>query len=611
MHIFQIYYIITIGDKFMDNIKLFQQKMQTLGIDLFLIPTADYHNSEYISSYFKIREFLTGFTGSAGTLVMTQTDAYLWVDGRYFIQAAKQIEGKPITLMKMGTPNTPTVLEFIKSYIKENMTIAFDGKMVDSKTALKIKELVPEKTKIIINDNITDTMWADRPSLPFSLLYKLDDFYSGKTYKEKLDIILKKMEEEKIDTYIISALEDQAWLYNLRGNDVTHTPVFLAYTVITPAVTTLFIDQRKIDITINKYLDENDIAVRNYNDIFEYIKSIRNKKVLINPSKVSYAIYNTISNNASNTIILNSDYTSLLKAVKNDTEIKNTRIAHAKDGVAVFRLMNHLKSSYEKKQDLSELGLSDTIEKYRREQEGFIDLSFDTICAFNEHGAMMHYKATTDSSSKITGSGLVLIDSGGHYFEGTTDITRTYSVGRISDKIKVHYTTVLKSVINLSKATFLKGCTGQNLDILARGPIWDLLLDYKCGTGHGVGNLLSVHEGPNGFRWQKVPEREDSAVLEPGMITTNEPGIYLENSYGIRIENEMLCVKKETNDFGTFYGFETITYAPIDLDPIKTTMLTKEEKDWINEYHQMVFERLSPYLEKDEIQALAKYTRKI
>ena len=594
----------------MENIKLFQQKMQTLGIDLFLIPTADYHNSEYISSYFKIREFLTGFTGSAGTLILTQTDALLWVDGRYFIQAAKQIEGKPITLMKMGTPNTPTVLEYIKTFIKENMTIAFDGKMVDTKMALKIKESVPEKVKIIISDDITDTMWNDRPKLPFSLLYKLDEFYSGKSYKDKLNIILQKMEEEKIDTYIISALEDQAWLYNMRGNDVSHTPVFLAYTVITPATTTLFIDQRKIDITINKYLGENDIEVKNYTEIFEHLKTIRNKHVLINPNKVNYAIYNGISNN-NNTITMHSDFTSLMKAIKNDTEIKNTKIAHIKDGVAVFRLMNYLKSSYEKKQDISELSLSDTIEKYRREQEGFIDLSFDTICAFNEHGAMMHYKATTESSSKVTGNGLLLIDSGGHYFEGTTDITRTFSVGRISDRMKVHYTTVLKSVINLSKAIFLKGCSGLNLDILARGPIWDLLLDYKCGTGHGVGNLLSVHEGPNGFRWQVVPEREDSAQLEPGMITTNEPGIYLENKYGIRIENEMLCVKKETNDFGTFYGFETITYAPIDLDPVKVSMLTKEEKDWLNDYHQMVFENLSPQLEKDEIQVLAKYTRKI
>ena len=594
----------------MDVIKLFQQKMIAMGYDAYLIPTSDYHSSEYISSYFKIREFLTGFTGSAGTLLITTEIAYLWVDGRYFIQAAKQTENRPIAIMKMGTPNTPTLFEFLKTHLQKGMKLVFDGKLVNTLTATKIKESIPEDVDIVTNDNLIDSLWEDRPRMPFSLLYKLDEFYTGKSYEEKLALVRESLKEKGIDAFILASLEDQAWLYNLRGNDILHTPVFLAFTVITDSSVTLFIDQRKLDISINQYLDSNEITVKSYNDIYDYVKSLRQKKVLINPNKVNYAIYKALES-VNSTVIFDNDPTAILKAIKNDVEVKNIRFAHEKDGVAVFRLMHYLKTNSAKKSDLSELGISDKMEELRKEQNGFIDLSFDTICAYNEHAAMMHYKADKNTSSKITGSGLLLIDSGGHYFEGTTDITRTYSIGRVSDAIKTHYTTVLKSVINLSKATFLKGCSGLNLDILARGPIWDLLIDYKCGTGHGVGNLLSVHEGPNGFRWQIVPERQDSAPLELGMITTNEPGIYLENKYGIRIENEMLCIKKETNDFGTFYGFETITYAPIDLDPVKVSMLTKEEKDWLNDYHQMVYEKLKPYLKADEVEALEKYTKKI
>ena len=300
-----------------------------------------------------------------------------------------------------------------------------------------------------------------------------------------------------------------------------------------------------------------------------------------------------------------------MKAVKNETEIKNIKIAHIRDGVAVTKFMYYIKNNYKNNVEMSEISVSDYLAKLRSQNKGFVDLSFNTICAYGPHGAMMHYSADNESNAVIKGNDFLLVDSGGHYLEGTTDITRTYAMGEISDKMKTHYTTVLKSVIDLSMAIFLKGCNGNNLDILARGPIWKLLIDYKCGTGHGVGNLLSVHEAPNGFRWQIVPERNDSAKFIPGMITTNEPGIYLENKYGIRIENEMLCIEKETNDFGTFYGFETITYAPIDLDAIKPSLLTKEEKDWLNNYHQQVFELVSPYLTFEEKEWLTEATRKI
>lgn len=592
----------------MNLIEEFQAKLIEKNYTAYLIPTADYHSSEYISDFFKVRQHLSGFTGSMGTLLVFQKAAYLWVDGRYFIQAAREIDDKYITLMKMGQPNVPTVIEFLAKNLNAKDTLAFDAKLLNTKEALAIKAAINKDVTIVNDGLIIYSVWPNRPGLPFSLLYKLDDYYTGKTYQEKLELVQAKIKEANADCCLLAGLEDQAWLYNLRGNDVLHTPVFLAYSLISASGTILFVDPRKIDLNVFKYLEENNIFVKPYNDIYDYMKNIKTKTILVDDAKLNYALYLILS--PSNKFVIKQEPTQLLKAVKNNVEINNIKIAHAKDGLAVFRAMNYIKKN-NGVVEYSELGIGNFIEKQRAQTQSFIDISFDTICGFNEHAAMMHYKATPETSTIIKGNGLILIDSGGHYFEGTTDITRTYSVGKVNDKIKTHYTTVLKSVIALTKAIFLKGCAGYNLDVLARQPIWELLIDYKCGTGHGVGNILSVHEGPNNFRWQIRNNDLESQVLQPGMITTVEPGIYLENKYGIRIENELLCVERETNEFGTFLGFETITYAPIDLDPIKVSMLTKEEKDWINTYHQMVYEKLSPLVDKSELEDLAHYTRKI
>ena len=403
---------------------------------------------------------------------------------------------------------------------------------------------------------------------------------------------------------ILSALEDQAWLYNLRGNDIANTPVFLAYTIITPDSTILFIDQNKIDLTIEKYLNENDIIIKPYNDIYDYIKSIKGKNILIDYNKTNYYIYTIISEH--NTIINKENPTTILKSIKNATEIKNIKLAHEKDGVAFAKFMYYVKESFSYKNDISELSLTDYLDNLRKENQGYVSKSFNTICAFNAHGAMMHYSATKETDSIIDTNGFLLVDSGGHYLEGTTDITRTIALGEILNEMKLHFTTVLKSVIALSKAKFLKGCTGANLDILARAPIWNLLIDYKCGTGHGVGHVLSVHEGPNGFRWYN-----NNTKLAPGMITTNEPGIYLENKYGIRTENELLCVKHADNEFGEFLSFETITYAPIDLDAIDASLLSNDERKWLNDYHQKVYELISPNLSSEENEWLKIATREI
>ncbi len=592
----------------MDNIKYIQKKMIENQIAAYIIPTSDEHNSEYLSDYYKIRAYLSGFTGSAGTLVITPKTVLLWTDGRYFIQASKQIEGKNITLMKQGQPNVLSVEDYISTNLNDGYSIAFDGFLMPTNLILKILEKKPS-LNIISNFNIINELWEDRPPLPFSFLYKLEEFYSGKSFKQKINAVRNKMHEYNTSCYILSSLEDQAWLYNLRANDISHTPVFLAFTYITENECHLFIDERKIDRLIDKYLKDNDIIIHSYNDFYNFIKEIENENILIDLSKTNYLTYESIKNN--NKIINKTDPTLLMKSIKNETEIENIKYAHIKDGVAFTKLMYYLKTNINSDNSLTEISVSNYLKKIRQQQQSFVDISFDTICAYRDHAAMMHYSATDETNYKLEPSDLLLIDSGGHYLDGTTDITRTIALGEISDIQKLHFTTVLKSVIALSQAIFLKGCKGYNLDILARGPIWKQLIDYKCGTGHGVGYLLSVHEAPNGFRWQIVPERNDSIELTSGMITTNEPGIYLENKYGIRIENEMLCINKEKNEFGEFLGFETITYAPIDLDAIEIDLLTSDERKWLNEYHRNVYELLSPYLNDKEKNWLIEYTKEI
>lgn len=592
----------------MELIETFQQVMKEKGYDAYIIPTSDYHNSEYVSDYFKGRALLTGFTGSQGTLLITLDNAYLWVDGRYFIQAENQINNC-ITLMKIGMPNTPTIEEFLNTHLNDGNVLGFDGKVMATNLVLSIINNINAKITIKDDFDLLDLVWIDRPKLPFSLLYKLDEIFCGSDYTFKIEAVRAKLESSRADTFILTSLEDIAWLLNLRGNDITHTPVFLSYLVITKTDSILFIDKKKLTDDVKKYLKDNNIKTKSYEDIFDYILKFKNKNILIDLNKANYRIYSLIKDN--NKIIDETNPTLLMKAIKNSTEIKNLKNIHIKDGAAVAKLMYHVKTSYDNEKEISEMSESDYIDNLRSEIKGYVDLSFNTIAAFSDHGAMMHYQATDETNYQINKPGFFLVDSGGHYLEGTTDITRTFSVGKISEEMKMHFTLVLKSVIRLSKAVFLEGCTGQNLDILARGPIWNEMIDYKCGTGHGVGYLLSVHEAPNGFRWKKVQERNDSAVLVPGMVTTNEPGIYLENKYGIRIENEMLCVHKGTNEFGKFLAFETLTYAPIDLDCIKVTALTKDEKTWLNEYHEQVYKKINKYLTKAEKDWLKIYTRKI
>lgn len=587
----------------MNKIKELQTILNSNNINAYIIPTSDFHGSEYVSDYFKARAYLSGFTGSAGTLVVTPNEARLWTDGRYHIQAAKQIDGTGIILMKQGNKDVISISEYLNQILKDKDTLAFDGRVLPYSEALGYINGVNVKINVNYSLDLVNDIWEDRPELPFSLLYTLDEFFSGEGYKSKLEKIRRVMKDNNTSYYLLSSLEDQAWLYNLRASDVLHTPVFLAYTIITENQCTLYVDPKKIDNQVNKYLADQGINTKPYFEFYDAIKNIKDKNILVDFNKINYTSYSSIVEK--NKLVNVKNPTLLLKAVKNEVEISNIKKAHIKDGVAMTKFMRYLK---ETKDEMTELSLTEYLRNLREKGEGFIDLSFETICAYNENAAMMHYSASSVSNALVKGDGMLLVDSGGHYLEGTTDITRTFGIGKPSIQMKNHFTTVLKSVIALSQAVFLRGVRGVALDVLARGPIWKELIDYKCGTGHGVGYLLSVHEGPNSFRWQT--ERE-SAVLTEGMITTNEPGIYLENKYGIRIENEMLCKFKASNEFGDFLEFETITYAPIDLDLINPLLLTVEEKNWINNYHENVFNILSPYLSSEDVAWLEKYTKKI
>ena len=594
----------------MNEISLFQKKMSDNLIDAYIITSNDYHMSEYVSDYFKSIQFLTGFKGDEGTLIITKDKAYLWIDIKFYLQAEMQVGDRPVEIMRVSNPNTPSPIEFLKKYFTNpnNKTLGFDSKLISTE---KVKKIFDELPSVIINKNtdIINVIWDKRPNLPFSLVYKLSEFFAGRKYKDKLNDILAKMKDEMFDMHIITSLEDQAWLYNLRGNDVNHNPIFLCYTVITPEETTLFINTKKIDNTIDKYLKAENIKVKEYSEFYEYLKNVNNKKILINLEKTNYEIFE-ILNLRKNLIVNKPNPSTLLKAIKNKSEIKNLRIAHQKDGVALTKLIYHFKKNLRENVELTEMSVAEQLEEYKKKIKGYIDSSFETISAFNGHASMIHYSPTPETNSKITGNGLLLLDSGSHYMEGTTDVTRTLVVGKLNDKMKTQYTTVLKSMIALNKAVFLKGTTGLILDILAREPIWNIGMDYKCKTGHGVGYLLSIHEEPNNFYW-KQDEKYRAQEILPGMVTTNEPGIYVDGSYGIRIENELLCVEINKTEFGEFYGFETLTLCPIDLDAIKVSILTKEEKEWLNDYHQKVYDEISPSLNDEEREWLQEYTKKI
>lgn len=593
-----------------ERISALRTLMEERGYDVYMVPTDDFHQSEYVGDHFKVREYITGFTGSAGTAVFTKDEAGLWTDGRYFLQADQQLAGTGVKLYKMGEPGVPTVEEFIASALPEGGTLGFDGRVVAIEEGAALEEAVASKdAKINYSEDLVGEVWADRPALSEKPAFALGEEYTGESTESKLARVREAMKKAGADVHVIAALDDVCWITNLRGDDVDFFPLLLSYAVITMDEMKLYIDERKLNDDMKADLAKNNITIHPYNAIYEDIKNLDTAStVLVDPNRLNYALFNNIPGGTK--VVQQVNPTIAMKAKKNDVEIRNIINAHKKDAVAITKWMYWLKTNIGKI-PMTEISASDYLEARRREQENFIDLSFTTISAYGANAAMMHYSATPESNTELKPEGFLLVDSGGHYYEGTTDITRTFVLGPISDEMKQHFTAVCRSNMKLANAKFLYGACGLNLDILARGPLWDMGIDYKCGTGHGVGYILNVHEGPNGFRWKIVPERHDSGVLEEGMITTDEPGVYMEGKYGIRTENELVCRKAEKNEYGQFMEFENITYAPIDLDGIDPEQMSPREKQMLNDYHKKVYEVLSPYMTEEENEWLKKYTRAI
>lgn len=583
--------------------------MEERHMDAYLIPTSDFHESEYVGEYFKCRKFITGFTGSAGTAVVTRDDAGLWTDGRYFVQAARELEGSGFRLQKMDEEGVPTVEEYLADVLPEGGVLGFDGRVVNSRLGEAMEEALEEKhVTFSCEEDLVGAIWADRPPMSDRPVWILEETYAGKPAKDKIAELRRDMKEARATVHVLTTLDDIVWLLNIRGDDIPFNPVVLSYVVVTESEFYLFINEKTLDGQVRDYLQKLGVTVKPYNDIYGFVKALRKERVLMESSCVNYAIKNSLD--SSNKIVDRMNPTVMAKAVKNPVEIENERRAHIKDGVAMTKFIFWLKKNIGVT-DMTEISVSDYLEELRRQQEGNLGLSFNTISAYGENAAMCHYAATPESNKTLKPEGLYLIDSGGQYYEGTTDITRTVALGPVTDEEREHFTLVAMSMLRLGHAKFLYGCRGLSLDYIARQPMWERGLNYNHGTGHGVGYLLNVHERPNGIRYKMVPERMDSAVIEEGMICSDEPGIYIEGSHGIRTENLIVCRKAEKNEYGQFMEFEYLTFVPIDLDALDVSLMEKRDIQYLNEYHRQVYEKISPYLTREEQQWLKEATREV
>lgn len=583
--------------------------MKEKKIDAYLVATDDFHGSEYVGDYFKCRKYITGFTGSAGTAIITQDMAGLWTDGRYFIQAADQLRDTTIELFKSGEPGVPTVHQFLNDKLEEGMCLGFDGRTVSAREAEELQELLQKKhITFSVNDDLIGEIWEDRPVLSCEPVMELDIRWTGKSRADKIAEIREQMKAKEADTFILTSLDDIAWLLNIRGNDIHCCPVVLSYLVMMENELRLYANAAAFSEEIRSNLEADGVKIYPYDDVYSYVQTISSdKKVLLSRANVNSRLVSNIPSEV--TILDEPNLTLLPKAVKNKTEMENERIAHIKDGIAVTKFIHWLKKNVTRT-TITELSAAEKLYQFRSEQEHFLGDSFDPIIAYGTHAAIVHYSATEATDIPLAARGMVLADTGGHYLEGTTDITRTIVLGPVTAKEKKFFTAVLRGNLNLAAAKFKYGCTGLNLDYLARGPLWELGEDYNHGTGHGVGYLLNVHEGPNSFRWKNLPGNP-APVLEEGMITSDEPGYYLENEFGIRHENLVLCKKAEKTSFGQFMCFEPLTMVPFDLEGINPEEMTERERKLLNDYHQKVYTTISPYLDEEEKEWLKQATREI
>ncbi len=591
-----------------ERIQALRAEMKKAGVDFYIVPSSDFHQSEYAGEYFAARRFITGFTGSAGTALITADAAYLWTDGRYFIQAAQQLAGSPITLMKMGEPDVPTMEKFLEEHVKAGQTIGFDGRVVSKGQGTKYAEIAESNgASISYREDLIDKIWTDRPALSTNPAFHLDIQYTGETTESKLARIRGEMKKEGADIHVLTTLDDICWTFNFRGNDVRYSPLMYCYCLIGVDYVDLYMDEAKADDEMLQDFAANHVTIRPYNDIYEDIQKLKgDHTLLLDPRRFNYALYNLIPEGMKKVEKRNPGM--LMKAVKNETEIANIRQAELKDSVAHVRFMKWLKENVGK-ETITEISASDKLDEFRTEMGNFLRPSFGPISAYGEHGAIVHYSAKPETNAELKPGALYLTDTGAGFYEGSTDITRTYALGEVPQIMKDHFTMVAISNLSLANVKFKEGCCGQNLDYEARRPFWERNLDFNHGTGHGVGYLLNIHEGPAGFNWRI---REGGyEPLQEGMLITDEPGIYIEGSHGIRLENEVLVRKGVKNAYGQFMYLETLTMIPFDLDAINPDLMSEREKGWLNDYHRKVYETLCPMLNEDEREWLAKYTRAV
>ena len=562
-------------------------------IKAFIIPSTDPHLSEYVAPHWMSREWISGFTGSAGTVVVLMNEAGLWTDSRYFLQAAKELEGSGITLYKEMQPETPSITKYLSQKLKPGESVSIDGKMFSVQQVEQMKEeLAAYSLQVDLFGDPLKRIWKDRPSIPNSPAFVYDIEYAGKSCEEKVAAIRAELTKKGAYALFLSALDEIAWTLNLRGNDVHCNPVVVSYLLITQDDVIYFISPEKVTKEVNEYLKEQHVKLKNYDEVETYLNTFTGRNILIDPKKTNFAIYSAI--NPKCNMIRGESPVALLKAIRNEQEIAGIHAAMQRDGVALVKFLKWLEEAVPSGKE-TELSVDRKLHEFRAAQPLYMGESFDTIAGYKEHGAIVHYSATPESDVPLQPKGFLLLDSGAQYLDGTTDITRTIALGELTEEEKTDYTLILKGHIALAMAKFPVGTRGAQLDVLARMPIWKYGMNFLHGTGHGVGHFLSVHEGPQSIRMNENP-----VVLQPGMVTSNEPGVYKAGSHGIRTENLTLVCKDKEGMFGDYLKFETITLCPICKKGIVKEMLTNEEIEWLNNYHQIVYEKLSPNLNEEE-----------
>jgi Xaa-Pro aminopeptidase len=587
-----------------EKLSAIRQQMKINDVAAYIIPSSDPHINQHLPDYYKCVYFLSGFTGSAATLVITQDFAGLWTDFRYFEQASVQLENSGYDLVKLKVQNDPEYIQWLYDVLDDHAVVGFNDRLLSVLSGeLLAKQLVDKQIEFKSFDFL-DSIWADRPALPTAPAFLIDEKYTGLSTAEKLFALRHSLNTLKASYHLISSLDDIAWLFNIRGMDLVYTPVVLSFTLISLESAALFIDPAKLSGADFDTLHKSGVQILPYDDIAPSLAALpADSSVLIDPKRNCFGLYKQIPRSA--TIIQELNPTTLFKAVKNETELENVRAVMIKDGVALTRFFKWVEENIGKIK-ITELSAAEKLKNFKAAQDGFSGISFNTHAAYKGHGALPHYSATTDSDSEILPEGLFLIDSGGQYHYGTTDITRIIPLGNNTEEERTDYTLVLKAMIEGSKIYYPKGTCGYQIDAICRRPLWDHAINYGHGTGHGIGFYLNVHEGPQVLNATNV-----AVPFEPGMITSIEPGIYRVGKHGVRIENMAVCIKHSINEFNEFYAFETLSLAYIDTSMIQKDLLEKSHINWLNNYHQTVFQRLSPHLAAEEQAWLKKKTKAI